>query len=939
MQAGNAPSPVQALDTRTGKAANATGRHASKFSASSANVPAMQVRTRKQRDSLNAQEDKENVKSVSKRRIAATKKSATSKAIATSKTVTAPKTAAAPIKKQLSAKAQGKQRAASESTEPEEVAPVQPPRGKKRARQDTTSEDNSASDNKSQAKRPRMLETTTKEAKAAAKTFSARKDDGDFQGLGEAMARQFVRHVNAKDPERKADYDKIIANAIWQFRESGKSSDEKNRNSWTLRFYELAMKAGIGDGKVVAYEDDLDCPYAFYAPYEAAPHINRQLDALERKRQEEENRLAQRLMAYEEAVGKQMDQAFQTFEATGMNGVTIVDSRGEHHRNLNATAETHTSPPRGVASGLQVPPVTPTRGGRFTSFVKSVSRPLTSLMPSFSRGTAPAQSQVALDAAVSPTARSLSDTTGSERTTAQVQQNGEQSELLAPIQTFPSNGTENAGPRPVVEEDDIESLQSLLATPTRYVPPSQATLTDLDIRTPETSMIDPLAITRIPLPNTTAMFNADPVTGMPASADHPSVKHSIEDWIALEVKKKAHEEKQRLHSEYQAKLKEATQKLRTNVGIKYERQVKTMEHKYAQQAEERIKAAIEETKAQYAQMKSNPAAAKEATKTKKTKKVRHPRIGSEKLPLTSDGKIPGPKKGGYGIDDEYLYAPLSDEDSVWSEECSTGDENSLILNTAKRILEGIDVPEYPDNKRRRVSFASPTMKEKLNQAAQVQATPRAGILKKTSKYGPTIENEKPESSKLLGLHVNYGAPPGPTMTFKVPSPTSSDFDPEEDDNNQEDSGSPPPIDLEDPNLTFDKLMASRYTPAKEPVSQAATEPVVPSPASSSTATTTEPAAAASTTSAAAELSKGPRLPTSEAEKDPEALRRMKEKADFVREEKFRPRTPSKLREEKRVSASPKTKSVADVMAMFPGDAGISNPPFQTLCGSLRRIVW
>ena len=924
MQAGNAPSPVQALDTRTGKAANATGRHASKFSASSADVSAMQVRTRKQRDSLNAQEDKENVKSVPKRKTAATKKSATSKAVTASKTVAAPKTPAVPVKKQLSAKAQGKQRAASESTEPEEVAPVQPPRGKKRARQDTTSEENSASDNKSQAKRPRMLETTTKEAKAAAKRFSARKDDEDLQGLSEAMARQFVRHVNVSDPERKADYDKIMANTIWQFRETGKSSDEKNRNSWTLRFYELAMKTGVGDGKVVAHEDDLDCPYGFYAPYEAAPHINRQLDGLERKRQEEEDRLAQRLKAYEEAVGKQMDRAFQTFEATGMNGVAIVDSRGEHRLNSNAIAETHTSPTQGVASDLQIPPVTPTRGGRFTSFVKSVSRPLTSLMPSFSRGTAPAQSQVALAAAVSPTARSLSDTTGSERTTAQIQQNGEQSGLLAPIRTFSSDGTENASPRPVFDRDDMESLPSLPATPTRNVLPSQATPTELDIRTPEMSTIDPLAITRIPLPNTTAMFNADPVTGMPASADHPSVKKSISDWIALEVKRKAHEEKERMRSEYQAKLQEATQKLRTNVGIKYERQVKQMEHQYAQQAEERIKAAIEETKAQYAQMKSDPVAAK---KVKKTKKVRHPRIGSEQLPLTSDGMIPGPKKGGYGIDDEYLYAPLSDEDSVWSEECSTGDEDSLVLNTGKRILEGIDVPEFPKNKRRRVSFASPTMKEKLHQAAQVQATPRAGILKKTSKYGPTIENDKPVSSKPLGLHVPYGAAPGPTMTFKVPSPTSSDFDPEEDD---QDPGSPPPIDLEDPNLTWDKLMASRNTPSKTPVSQAATDPVVQSTTSSSTGTTTEPAAASTT--ATVEPSKGPRLATSEAEKDTEALRRMKEKADFVREEKFRPRTPSKLREEKRVSSSPKTKSVADVMAMFPGDAGISRPfnPFVTV---------
>ncbi|MCJ1325466.1 hypothetical protein MMC10_002129 [Thelotrema lepadinum] len=902
--AGLTTSPFQTLDIKGKTAITAVDRKP-KTPASSSQAP---VRTRKQRDSLNTHDDKENVGGAPKRKTANAKTT---------------KTAAAP-KKQLSEKQQGKQREVSESMEPEEIVPPKPAKGKKRARQDTTSDENSTGDAKPQAKKSRLMQATTAEAKAAASKKFPRTEEEELQALSENLARQYKRYVKVgSDPARIADYNEMMANAIWESSNENMSDKRKNR---AIRYYKLAFKhADNGDIVVATRPHPPNVRISFIDIWSGANYINPRLDAMQSKREEDQERLLQERLIQEK---KAQELTFQTFDSINVNGVTNIEPQGEHPSNLAPTAEatpsaslahvyqfngvqdvstahevhdsnqvltanqiptaTHQAP-----TADQVPPVTPHRRSRFSDFVKSVSRPFTTFVPSFSRGTAPAQPQVASAAAVDPTARSLSDTTGSQRTSTQVQQNdGENPGLLAPIQSFPPNGAENASSESPSTLDEMDNLENLQVTPIG--------LRTIEINTPQLSPIKGNRIDRNQASNmiATVLQSRDNANGIPSALIDP-------DWLAEEWNKQLEKTERFLYRRYESKVKKQTQDIRIEGKAKlldYKAKLeKEIEHKYAAHAEERIRAAILQDKAQMAQLKSNPPA-----KKKKTKKVRHARIGSEQLPMGSDGKIPGPKKGGYGIDDEYLYAPYSDEDSVWSEECSEDesptplkrkqmlDNDSPTKNKGKQPVDRTELPKTdPPAKRRRVSFAPPAMKTKLEQAVQVPATPRSGILKKTSKYGPTVEDEEPELSRPLDVFVDmysdYGAPPGPTMVFKVPSPSSSDFDSEDD------------------------------YPDSNPVTQPAVEPAVePTAVEPATAepTTVEPAIAGPST---VEPPKGLRF--AEAEKDTEALRRMKEKADFVRDEKFRPRTPSKLREEKRVSTSPKVTSVADVMAMFPDDDG------------------
>ena len=196
------------------------------------------------------------------------------------------------------------------------------------------------------------------------------------------------------------------------------------------------------------------------------------------------------------------------------------------------------------------------------------------------------------------------------------------------------------------------------------------------------------------------------------------------------------------------------------------------------------------------------------------KRRRHPRIGDPELPVTTDGKIPRLKNGGYGMNLDYFVAYDTDGDS----------DPDDIPPPRPRIL------------RRRMGYG-----------ADVAPSPKKSALRKGTKYSdapPTSANidVAPTSSDS-----NEGAAgplkPTPRVTFSVPFGSSSSEDEE---------------------------ARKHEGPAGKQVSAQATR------------TAKEEAARA------------------------EQMRVVKEKADFVSQQKFRPQTPSKLSAMSKASPSPQS---------------------------------
>ena len=793
----------------------------------------------------------------------------------------------------------------SNSAEPEEQAAEQQNKKntKKRLRKDAAEGESSASEEKPKPKRSRLREATTKKALETAERHAEWRANPeepfppeDHEVVNGMMEEEVLRKIKLAQ-DKKDDFKDIMVNAVW---DSGKSSNKRWQNqSRCLAFVK------VGDGRMYVADrrkHGSDPSKFWYLEADIAiHHLLRQLEDIATERREEEERLTKQYEKYARAVNQKMAQVVKDFPKFGKDGVRIVEDRFHCLKDgslpasgplpVAESAESnafHTSFPVNPSNQAQEPtsiqevqPVTPSRGpSRFTTFVNSVTRPLSRWAPSFSRGTTSAESQTPLAAQGTSTTRSLNVTAASANVTARDQSKENDETYLPPV--FPTPY--------FPDEPNADSHQEADQSP----PPSpvedvlaNARLGPLEIPASQINWnrkIDPQVL---PDPDLTALAFAPHEGGDSQTTTEEfrknSLKFTVEHYIVREVKIQVHAKTAHLKREYDNKTYETVKRAKTKAKAQFDARIKELEHKYAKKAEEEIAAARREVYSQLASARKTPHPNFYKDDAWKNKPRKRPRIGDATLPLTADGLIPGPKNGGYGMNDDYFESIDSDEDSQIS-------DREAERRASKQPAQSIESAEDDALKRRKVAFAEEQVASTPATSTRGQVTSQSGfepksVLKKTSKYAATVqdadENGSPiqPSNEYKSLLDKANWPPG------LVSPQSSTFG-----LSYTSESDPEPTGL------------SENSQQKE-----APEQLVPQ----------EPAPVAK--EPAAEPTKDTRQAAVEAEKAAEAIRRMKEKAEFIRDEKFRPKTPSKLREADPISSSPVGVSVTDVVSKFSGD--------------------
>ena len=229
--------------------------------------------------------------------------------------------------------------------------------------------------------------------------------------------------------------------------------------------------------------------------------------------------------------------------------------------------------------------------------------------------------------------------------------------------------------------------------------------------------------------------------------------------------------------------------------------------------------------------------------------------GQKRKRISSPDVIPLPAGGGYGMVDEYFMVDSSSDDEMVAQETPTKERPSKKARTST-----------PDDFTVGSPFKARPYTGTLFTHPDAQGSPEDNVFN---------EANKPDGHQAL----NSTPPPGPTLTFKVPSPGSSDSDDEDDEQDQ---------------------IIER--------TQKAPSPSVLAPKSilrNSTSNLSQPRPAANSTSPSKSMVPPPRpvpghatLPAATMTAPSDALEKAREKAL-----KHQPKQPSTLRESSRLSSS------------------------------------
>ena len=285
------------------------------------------------------------------------------------------------------------------------------------------------------------------------------------------------------------------------------------------------------------------------------------------------------------------------------------------------------------------------------------------------------------------------------------------------------------------------------------------------------------------------------------------------------------------------------QRLLTKQQWEEEKRIKRLRLQLRREAEalEKQKRAVELAKKDLAEMQKSA----DVTQTPGQKRKR----------VSSPDVIPLPAGGGYGMVDEYFMVDSSSDDEIVAQETPTKERPSKKARTST-----------PDE----FTLASP-----------FRARPYTGTLFTHPEAQSPEDNVFNDANRPDGQSaLNSTPPPGPTLTFKVPSPGSSDSDDDEDDEQ-------------------DQVIER---------AQKAPSPSVLAPKSilrNSATNLSQPRPAANSTSPSKSMVPPPRpvpghatLPAATMTAPPDALEKAREKAL-----KHQPKQPSTLRESSRLSSS------------------------------------
>ncbi|KAI4152655.1 MAG: hypothetical protein LQ340_002794 [Diploschistes diacapsis] len=766
--------------------------------------------------------------------------------------------------------------------EPEKPVATKSTTGRKRGRPRIESEDSGSQEQPKAKKRTRLQDVNSKTGHIEPEAHST-ETPIEFTLEEQQAAEHALQPDNIHDQEFTSDtklefYD-MVKHAIWQ--------DNRARNGRRRgQPRKMAFKR-CRDGKYVVArknEDTKPSELVFLDPVAALAILKEeaQLRATQRKKDvEEQNRQAEER---EEQEQQNTAHTLTTFGTTGMQGIRIRLDREGHATDstpdLAVGTDAHEDNEAMEGLEIAVPDAsqsspsaailaTPPRPshGRFTSFVHSVTRPLSGWVPGFRRSNAAEQLPTLELPANGPVLTSPGGVIIAKRRSS-IENNSPNRNrfLFTPEDRVNTTGVNTVG------KEDL----------------SAATLSGPSFKESELELNRDIPENIVPLPDTTAMAlqpheNGDPEWTTP-NFRAKSIKVSVEKFIAKEVNRRVAEQIDALQRKYKAQallqVKKATEAAKAEVA----KRIQEMEHRYAARADERIEAAKKETEAEIIKLRAAQAEASTAGEApasgQKRKRHRRPRIGDPELPLI-DGMIPGPRKGGYGIDDDYLYAPYSDESSEFT------DEEICVVKTVslqKGTSTQRDAPSAA--KRRRVTFDRIVHQEPITpQKDKLPRNPTStfkpvSVLKQKSSYQPTVEDDlSPEKQLPKYSPTDKPSPSSPSYASRPGRTYCLDYNSFSDDEDEE---------------------ATEASGKEQPLAK----PI-------------ESKAQAKTVEERGSVDVGKPQAEKATEKDAESMRRMKEKADYVRDAKYMPKTPSKLRETKRVSASPQSlMGIEDVMAKY-----------------------
>ena len=766
-----------------------------------------------------------------------------------------------------------------EEPEPEAVVATKPARGKKRGRPAIESEEESGSKEHTRVKKKsRLTKTETTETYTNGKqNSSTSRTDATPEELKAAEDALQPTNIDKRglSPNRKRDFSEMINNAIWD-------SDGTKRRKNKPR--SMAFK-NSDKGELIVADKHLDAgsPNLFFLdPVTALANLDHEVAVRSIKRKKKDREQAKHKKQEADKVIRKTTAAVERLGAAGFEGVMIEvdpaqyaspatevpESRQAHEEELAMTGALYdvsmpdASPtaPRN-APGSAEPPVTPPPQpgySRLTSFVNSVKRPF-SWVPGF-RSTPISQPQGSLSVAAGSAQVPMEQTSPSDLAQTPSQNRGESS------------------------------------TATKH--------SDVGMTTPEHEQNLQVGEHRIVLPDLTPIAPKSAVPDDHVQTDStPRQKFvlTVEDFIQKELKRRLAVQKNELERKYEKQYAEKAKQLEdaSNAAkAETERSMKELEHEFEVRAEERATAARQEMLDEIAKLKFDAGMSLTVSERARVSHFHVTKLGSTELPLTADGKIPGPANGGYGIDLEYLCA-ASPDDSVQSSgkiKETTKSPSTSFKRSFQPAVEDVsetDTPQATPAKRRKVTFDNVTYEKPVTPpghattlGASSSARPRSNVksvLKKTSSYGTPVPKKRaayPKSEREIYNPDTWPEPNDPDY-FKYPGRTYGlDYD-MFGSSSDEDEGE----------------AAAAKKPAQKPVSEASAQ-----------ATVTDKRKAAEAEKA-------------RQEKEAERMREVKQKAEFLRDGKYIPRTPSKLREAKQVSVSPQTAptSVDDIMAKLKAD--------------------